>query len=176
MIDWILRHKANTIVYIFYTPWILFAFYPLTPLYGDISRLLIPVFFIFWIQMILYYVFTIFLGERLIKLDNGRFTNTSLTGYTIHSIINLFLFSIAIAILIIKQIEVSNPFATISIILVFTISELLRAGTVTNLIVNLEYQRKVPNLNKISTYYLVINPLLGLWNLHSRLKRIILKK
>ena len=174
MIDWILKNKASTIVYIFYSPWILFVFFPFTPFYGDISKILIPVFLIFWIQMILYYVFTTFIGKRLIILDNNRYTNASLTGFAIHSIINLLLFTIAISTVVFGQIQINFP--CVSMILAFLISELLRSVTITNLIVNLENQKRARINNKIATYYLVINPLLGLWNLHSRLRRIIMDK
>ena len=166
MIEWILGQKANRFVYFFYSPWLLMLLFPLTPFYGDRTKVFLPILWIFFLQLMLYYAFTIGVSKRLILMDQGRFTQTSLLKFSVHSwmnilLLSLFFFIVSISVLI--EINIS------SLLLVFSISEIVRLKTIAKLIVGLENERKVKFSEYLSTFYLVINPVLGLWDLHKRL-------
>jgi hypothetical protein len=49
------------------------------------------------------------------------------------------------------------------------ISENYRALSIAKLILILEQENNILTSNKLMTYYLIVNPLLGLWSLHARL-------
>jgi hypothetical protein len=53
------------------------------------------------------------------------------------------------------------------------ISEIIRARSFSKLLVSIEFNRKVRFKDYILTWYLAINPLIGIWNLHSRIFRIL---
>jgi len=170
MIEWILGQKANRFVYFFYSPWLLMLLFPLTPFYGDRTKVFLLVFWIFYLQLMLYYAFIIGISKRLVLMDQGRFTQTSLSRFLVHSwfnilLLSLFFFIVSISVLI--EINIS------SLLLVFSISEIVRLKTIAKLIVGLENERKVKFSEYLSTFYLVLNPVLGLWDLHKRLNVLI---
>jgi len=169
MVEWILGQKANRFVYFFYSPWLLMLLFPLTPFYGDRTKVFLPVLWIFYLQLMLYYAFTIGISKRLVLMDQARFTQISLSRFLVHSWINILLLSLFFFIVSISVLFEINISSLLILLLAFSISEIFRLKTIASLIVGLENERKVKFSEYLSTFYLVINPVLGLWDLHKRL-------
>jgi hypothetical protein len=173
MIDWIFKRRANTIVYIFYSPWLLMLFMPLTPWYGDLSLLFIPVSICFWIQMVLYYNFTFSLVKRLIELDTKDISKINIPTYSLHTYLNIVIFTLMFTIALISESLSYSHLYFFVLAILFLFSEIFRASAISKLIVDLEQADNKLTSNRFMTLFLVINPLLGLWNLHARIKRLL---
>ena len=173
MIEWLLNRKANRLVYLFYSPWLLMLFFPLTPFYGKAGMTIYPLLFIFWVQITFYIYFTIGVCKRLFSLEKEVHFEITEIGFKIHSWINFILITLTIFRIIISGLKEIDNSLSMVLFVIFSISELFRGISMSKLIVSLELKRKVFLKDYIWTLYLVINPLLGLWNLHDRIKKLI---
>lgn len=173
MIEWLLKGKANRLVYLFYAPMLLLLFFPVTPFYGKSGMIIYPVLFIFWVQISFYIYFTIGVSKKLFSLENKINIDITEIGLKIHSWINIILITLAIFLIIVSKLKEIDNKPTIVLSIIFSLSELLRGISLSKLILSMELKRKVFFKDYIWTLYLVINPLIGLWNIHNRIKIII---
>ena len=174
MIEWILKQKSDRLVYMFYAPWVLIFLYPLTPFYGNTHYVLIPVILIFWIQFLLYIFFNLIVCKRLIILNNNRFADLTLLNFRIHSWLNFSFITVIVFDLITKKLLIEKDSIFHLFLTIFVISELYRYVLISKLITGLEFKRKSKFKEYVLTLYLVMNPILGLWNLNERIKKIII--
>jgi hypothetical protein len=173
MINWILNQKTNKIVYLFYPPWLLIFIFLKTPLYGEVKNIEKVVFIIFWFQFGFYYYITIGINEKLLQLNNGNLIrNNKNLGFQIHSWLNLLILTLLTVVIAIEKNNFELIVITIVLIFIFIVSELIRSVTFTKTIILSEGQQNNDFIIFITTLFLVINPLLGLWSIHKRLKYI----
>lgn len=173
MIDWIFKHKADFFLYILFSPVLLIFIIPFTSFYGDLEIIFIPFLFIFWLQVLLYYSCSLLLVSRLIALDKSSYMKISKRVFTLFSLILVAIISTEFILLFNdtwKMEALNSQIFTGTLV----VSEVCRAAALSHAIVCLEQKTKVSIFRKLTTFYIVINPLLGWWSLHSRV-RLLLK-
>lgn len=169
MLDKLLKFKTNKLIYIFYSPWILFFVCPITPFYGNIDMILILVFFIFWVQMSFYFLFTLFIGRRLISIEWNTFFKLNKLRFSLHTMIDYLLFTLILFVNITEILDLN----TFYMIFIYTLSELFRNVLIAKLIVVLEEKKNIRLKDYMLTLCLVLNPQIGAWSLHTRILLIL---
>lgn len=171
MINWILNQKTNTIVYLFYLPWLLIFIFLLTPFYVEYRNFEKVILLILWIQFCFYYYITLGINTKLLLLSNNKLISKNRNlRFKIHSWLNILLITIITLVVAMSK----NSFELIGVILIFLllVSELIRSAAFTKTIILSEGQENNDMIIYITTFFLVINPLIGLWGLHRRLRFI----
>lgn len=171
MTNWLLKISANKLVYIFYLPWVLFLLIPFTPFYGDSSQIIIPIVFIGWLQMLMYFYFTVVLMRKLLLLDLGDFMNVKFRVFTIYSFFNILILSFLCFVLL--SFQLLDIKIVISLFFFYLILEIFRIRFVAKLIVSLEKDKIAKLKDYIFTLYLLMNPHIGIWTIHKRLKELL---
>jgi hypothetical protein len=172
--DFLLKQKTNRLIYLFFSPWLLILISPLVRLpIGNIRNAIMLLAFILWIQGCLFFFLTFVLGKKLIVQEDGKYNCIKNLTYLIHCLIDFLLFSMAIWMWIFAQINLISDNVKLPVFLIVLIAEIFRAKAFSKLIVSLELERETKLKDYVSTLYLLINPMSGIWNIHQRVKSLI---
>lgn len=115
----------------------------------------------------------------MISIDKGLFTKMNKSRFEFHCFLNIALITCASLIIILAELHLLSKvfqFLCVPLILAFLISELFKTASLTDLLVCLENERKIPIYSSLGTFFLFSNPLIGTWNLHKRLKGILIEE
>lgn len=104
MINWILNQKTNTIVYLFYFPWLLIFIFLLTPFYVEYRNFEKVCIIIAWIQLCFYYYITLGINTKLLQLSNNILLSKNRNlRFQIHSWLNILLMTLLTLLIVIKK-------------------------------------------------------------------------
>jgi hypothetical protein len=137
---------------------------------GNIQKAVILLLFILWIQVSLFFLATYIVGEKLILRANHKYNCVNNKAYLIHCLLDYLLFSYATLLFIIMEFSGNTALPIFATVL---ISEIFRAKSFSKLIVSLEFDRTMGFKDYLSTLYLAINPIIGIWNIHPRIVNLL---
>ncbi len=175
MIEWILKKDPNTFFYLLISPFLLLLFIPLTPLYSESTKISDVLFFIFWLQIVFYILFTSQIGISLIKLDKREFVKNKTKSFELIRVVHILLFVLTFYFLVLAQYQAEYAHYFVLSFMFFLVLAVFLFWRLSQLIVGTELQKNADNKEIVATFILLIIPLIGWWNIHSRLRKIILQ-
>jgi len=175
MIEWILKKDPNTFFYLLISPFLWLLFIPLTPFYSESTKISDVLFFVFWLQILMYVLFTALLGIKLIDLDEAKFVKITKKSLVVISAIHIFLLVLAFYFWIFAQYQAVYALYFVFSFMFFSVLAVFLFWRLSQLIVGTELQKNADNKEIVATFILLIIPLIGWWNIHSRLRKIILQ-
>lgn len=172
---WILKRKSNTFYLLFLSP-ILFTTFSVFPVFaGNTSNILCIISGVIGLSILLYFIFTVLLFILLQDLNKLNTCKLSDIGFYVLSFLNITFISILLYQFIENQLKKENFENYHHLIPAFIFSETIRLSLVSMLILKSESNKKPSLLNFLSLFFMLMNPLIGLWNLHLRINNIISK-
>lgn len=175
MLDYFLRNKAERMLVLCLSPLALILLYPLSSFYGRLEELGIFMAVVACLSVSCYYYISIVIGRNLIAKNKEEYSCVGLRSFTIHTCANLLFIFLLPFVTYLYEINHHRFNYLILFYLLFAISGIIRLKNIAKLMVCLELKRDVKLKDYAYTLYLLVNPVLGMWNLHSRLKIIFQK-
>jgi hypothetical protein len=177
MLNFLMRQKTSWWVSLFFSPWLLLLLSPIISSSTDSAqKAMLGVFIIFWLQGVLFFIFTFWTGERLILKANGHYHCMDKKSFLLHSLFNFLFFTMTIGVCIANEWRKTYDISAALMLFLLFISELFRTHSFSKLLVSLERKREVGWKDYLATFYLSLVPICGIWNIHPRVVNLLTDK